>query len=152
MKPGEQLEHVVHVGREVLLVGALEGPHLEVLDHRHPREESPAFRTLSDPVLDDRVRCRVRDVVTLEADRALARTVQAVDRAQRRRLPGAVRSDERDDLTRAHTQRDALERVNRAVVHVQTVELENVAGAHAAACSCPQLTNPQERIAERENP
>ena len=43
-----------------------------------------------------------------EADRAVARVDQAVDRAQRRRLAGAVRADQRDDLALADLERDAL--------------------------------------------
>ena len=37
-----------------------------------------------------------------EADRALARMVEPVDRAQRRRLAGAVRADQRHDLALVH--------------------------------------------------
>ena len=42
--------------------------------------------------------------------------VEAVDRAQGRRLAGAVRADQGHDLAVADAQRDALERVDRAVV------------------------------------
>ena len=38
------------------LIVALERAHLEVLGHRHPREEPAALRRLGDPALDDLVR------------------------------------------------------------------------------------------------
>src|SRR5690348_8076072 len=51
--------------------------------------------------------------------------VEPVDRAKRRRLAGAVRADERDDLAVVDLDRDALERVDRAVVGVDVLELED---------------------------
>ncbi len=98
---------------------ALEGAHLEVLRHRHAREQPPPLRALRDAALDDRVRRRVGDVAALEADRALPRPVEAVDGAQGRRLAGAVRADQGHDLAGADAQRDALERVDGAVVDVR---------------------------------
>ena len=53
------------------------------------------------------------DVAALEADRALARPVEPVDRAQRRRLAGAVRAEQRHDLALVHLERDPLQRVDR---------------------------------------
>jgi hypothetical protein len=41
------------------------------------------------------VRRVVRDVLAVELDRAAAGMIETVDRAQRRRLPRAVRTDER---------------------------------------------------------
>ena len=89
------------------------------------------------PAADDLVRRRHRDVAPLEADAALAGAVEPVDRAKRRRLARAVGADQRHDLACADPERDALERVDRAVVEVDVVQLEDVAGgrlgAHAAA-------------------
>ena len=65
---------------------------------------------------------RLRDVLALEADRALARVEQAADRLERRRLARAVGADERDDLAPADLDRDALEGVDVAVVGVDVVE------------------------------
>ena len=67
----------------------------------------------------------VGDVVAAEADPAAPRMVEPVDRAQRRRLAGAVRAEQRDDLAVAHLEGDALERVDRAVVGVDALELED---------------------------
>ena len=72
------------------------------------------------------ISCAGRFVISsLEADRPLARPVEPVDRAQRRRLARPVRADQRDDLPIAHLQRHALERVDRAVVRVHVRELED---------------------------
>ena len=40
----EKLEHALHVAADLASVRALERAHLEVLRHRHPREEAPPFR------------------------------------------------------------------------------------------------------------
>ena len=50
--------------------------------------------------------------------------VEAGDRAQRRRLAGAVGADQRDDLALLDRQRDALERLDVAVVGVDVLDLE----------------------------
>ena len=41
------------------------------------------------------------------------------DRLQRRRLPGAVRADQRDELALAHFEVDALHRLDAAVAHFE---------------------------------
>ena len=69
------------------------------------------------------------------------RVVEAVDRAERRRLAGAVRADQRHDLALVHRQRDALQRVDGAVVGVDVLELEDRA-ARPAAARRSSLTSP----------
>src|SRR5207244_10832038 len=103
-------------------------------EHGHTREEPAALRRLRDPAPDDRVRRGCGDVVALEADPAAPRMVEAVDRAQRGGLPGAVRAEQRDDLSLAAVDRDSLEGVNRTVVGVDVLELEDgpVRRAHDA--------------------
>src|SRR6185437_14270201 len=128
-EPREERVDAVYVLADLVAVAALEGAHLEVLDDGHPREELAALRRLRDAHLHDVVRRGLRDVLALERDRALARVVEPVDRAQRRRLARAVRADHRHDLALANLERDALERVNRAVVGVHVTELEDDAGA-----------------------
>jgi hypothetical protein len=46
------------------------------------------------------------------------------DRAQRGGLAGAVRADQRDDLALVDLERDALQRLDVAVVGVELVDLE----------------------------
>ena len=94
----EEREHALHVVREVLLVRRAGTRPSRGSRDAHAREEPPALGALRDAALHDRVRRRARDVVALEADRPLPRPVEAVDRAQRRGLPGAVRADQRHDL------------------------------------------------------
>src|SRR5205814_5787203 len=63
----------------------------------------------------------------------LARMVEPVDRAQRRRLPGAVRADERDDLALAHVDGDPLQRLDGAVIGLDALQLEQqLRRAHAS--------------------
>jgi hypothetical protein len=121
----EQREDTVEILSQAALVLALEGAHLQVLEHRHTREELPALRRLGDAAGDDVVRLRVRDVVAAEADAPAARVVQTVDRAQRRRLAGAVRAEQSDDLGLPNLERDPLDRVDGAVVRMDVVELED---------------------------
>src|SRR2546423_10862292 len=68
----------------------------------------------------------MRDVAPLETNPSAARAVQAVDRAQRRRLSGPVRTDQRHDLALANVDRDSLQRFDRTVEGVDVLELEDV--------------------------
>ncbi len=45
---------------------ALEGAHLEVLEHGHAPEQAPAFRRLRDAGLDDLRRAAAREIVAVE--------------------------------------------------------------------------------------
>ncbi len=118
-------------------VRTLVGAHLEVLADAHAREQPAPFGGLGDPHLDDVVRRLRGDLAALEADRAAPRPVQAVDRAERRRLAGAVGPDQRDDLALAHLQRDTLDRVDGAVVGVDVVHIEDQRLAVAATGGRP---------------
>src|SRR5439155_7748735 len=106
--------------------------HLEVLGHAHAWEQTAAFGRLRDASLDDLMCGGRRDVAPEEADRALPRPVEPVDRAERGRLAGAVRAEQRHDLAFMHLERDPLQRVDRAVVGMDVVDLENGIGAVAA--------------------
>src|SRR3954463_5918897 len=52
----------------------------------------------------------LRSVLVAEIDGALGRPLQPGDQAQQRRLAGAGRTQQRDQLTRADIQRDVVER------------------------------------------
>ena len=125
----EEVEDAVEVFRKVRLVRALERTHLEVLGDGHPWEEPPPLRRLRNPELDDVVGRIVGDVTSAERDRSASRMIQSVDRAERRRLARAVRADQRHDLALVHVDRDPLQRLNRAVVRVDVLELEDEAVA-----------------------
>ena len=62
----EEREDAVDVLLHPRLVLALEGAHLEVLEHGHPREELAALGRLRDAAADDVVRGGVRDVLAAE--------------------------------------------------------------------------------------
>ena len=132
------MEDAVEVLLQPALVLPLERAHLEVLEHGHPREELAPLGRLRDAARDDVVRRLVGDVLAAEADPAAPRMVEPVDRAQRRRLAGAVRAEQCDDLALAHLEGDALQRVDRAVVGVDPLELEDRRGRgrDAARRSC----------------
>ena len=125
---------------EVLLVGALERAHLEVL-----RAPSCAGRAAAPPGSGRSrfftIACGSDCVMSAPSKRIvpcrgwfrplIARSV--VD------LPGAVRADQRDDLACLDPERDALQRVDRAVVDVDVVELEDVARRRLLAHSVAPL-------------
>ena len=110
---------------EVVRTAPVVGAEIEVLADRHPGEAVPA--------LGRRARCprstiwwagtRVMSSPP-KRDRARARRRQPRDRAQRRRLPGPVGADQRDDLALLDGQRHALQRLDLAVVRVDVVDLE----------------------------
>ena len=59
---------------------------------------------------------------------------QPADGSQRRRLAGAVRPDERDDLLRLDLERDALERLDIVVEDMNVVDFEK---SHAVSLLSP---------------
>src|SRR6266545_4431865 len=124
----------------VRAIGALEGPHLQVFEQTHAWEETPPLRRLRDPPLHDVVRRRVRYVFALEANAPSTWAVETVDRAQRRRLARTVRPDQRHDLPLLDLDRDPLQGLNRAVVGVHVLELEDVlgCGVHVSSAAFPR--------------
>src|SRR5207249_3633372 len=67
---------------------------------------------------------RAGEVAVAHPDGALPRAQDTGDRSQRRRLPGAVAADQRHDLALLHRERDALQRLDVAVVGVDLLDLE----------------------------
>ena len=73
--------------------------HLEILEHGQVREDAAPLGRHRDAARDERVRGHAGDVLAVEHRRGpLCGVEQAGDRAQRRRLAGAVGADQRDDL------------------------------------------------------
>src|SRR3954453_18667286 len=106
-------------------VAAGERAHLEVLEDRHPREDAPPLGRLGDPDLGDRVARQALDVAAVEDDPPGPRRDDARDGPQRRRLAGAVGADQRDDLALVDLERDALQRLDRAVERVDVLDDED---------------------------
>ena len=86
------------VGRDRRRVAAQIGAHLEVLLHRHVREDPPALRAMRDARRQHARRLGTGDILALEAHRPERGAHQARDRAQRRALAGAVGADQGDEL------------------------------------------------------
>ena len=80
-----------------------------MLGDRQPEEEPAALRDVGDPEPCPRARRGAREVDAVEDDPAGHRLDEARDRAQRRRLAGAVRAEQRDDLARADRQVDVAD-------------------------------------------
>ncbi len=73
------------------------------------------------------------DVAPVDADGAAGRSLQCADDVHQRRLPGARRADDDDELARRHQQVDAVERPHRwrsGVVLGDPAELEDGAAVH----------------------
>src|SRR5579884_2960972 len=79
---------------------------LQVLERAQILEHPAAFRNVPDPEAGDLVRRPPGHVASCEAHGSGARRREAEDRAQRRRLSGAVEPQQRDDLAFADRQRD----------------------------------------------
>ena len=129
-KSREEREDMIHVRLDLRLVVCAGTPPSRGSRRRVIRGNS--FRPSGDCEMPMRtISCAglPRDVVSHESDRSLARVVEPVDGAEGRRLPGAVRADERHDLALAHVDRDALERLDRPVERVDVRELEDRAAA-----------------------
>src|SRR5262249_43918780 len=121
----EQRVDAIDVLADRLRVLAREGAHLEVLQHGHAREDAAPLRRVGDADRGDGVTGHRLDLAPLEHDPPAARRDDARDRAQRRGLAGAVGADQRDDLALVDLDRDALERLDRAVVRVDLLDDED---------------------------
>ena len=97
-QPREQREDALEIGRDPVAVATREGAELEVLEHAHAGEDVTALRRLCDAQPDDAVGGQRVDARAVEGHAATPGPDEAEDRAQGRRLPGAVAADERDDL------------------------------------------------------
>ena len=101
------VEHLVHLAAARVARDAL---HLEavadVLADRHVREERVV---LEDGVDVARVRRLPGDVLAAERDPARVGLLEAGDHAQRRRLAGARRAEQREELARGDCQVDAVD-------------------------------------------
>ena len=83
--------------------------HLDVLPHGEPAERAAVLEGPGETRPPAAVRPPARDVASFELDRALVREVEAGEEVHERRLPGAVRADEADDLVPVQLERHARE-------------------------------------------
>ena len=82
--------------------------HLDVLAHRQRRGSAGCAGTCGRARAAAPVRRPARDVAARELDRAGVRPVEAAEHVHERRLAGAVRADQPDDLAARELERDAV--------------------------------------------
>ena len=103
------------------LVGSLPGAaragadaerrHLDVLAHRQAAKAVAVLKRAGQPVPAAPVRRPVRDVAAREQHRPGGRPVEPAEHVHERRLAGAVRADQPDDLAAPELERDLPERL-----------------------------------------
>ena len=121
-EPRQLARDLVEVLRDGLAVAAEVRAHLQVLPDRQLAEDAAALGNVRDASPRGRLRA-ARQLLSVEDDRAVARD-HARDRAERRRLAGAVRAEQRDDLALVERQRDAVQRAHGPVARVNFTQLE----------------------------
>src|SRR5262249_49317743 len=125
-EPREEAEDAVDVvlalDRGAVLAGIR--AHLEVLEHRHAREDAAALWRLADAELDPAVGRQLRDVLAVEEDVSRRDRPDAGDRLQSGRLAGAIGADQRDNLARVDREGQALDGPNAAVENLDVAQLK----------------------------
>jgi hypothetical protein len=96
-----------------------------VLGDGQTEEETAALRHVCDPEPRPRARRAAREVVAPEENPAVHRLDEPRDRAQRRRLPGAVRAEQGDDLAGADRDVDVADHRGLVVPGRQPLERED---------------------------
>ena len=89
--------------------------HAQVFFHRQTRKQAPVLRHLRQTQVDDLVRRHAGQRLALQANFAGGHVDQFGNRAQQRRLAGAVRADHRNGFTCFYLERDVEQRLKRAV-------------------------------------
>ena len=82
----------------------------DVLEHCHPREELEVLEGARDPEPDHAARPDALQRAAVEDDVAGVEPVEARDRVEGRRLPGAVGADQADDRALGDLEGDVVER------------------------------------------
>ena len=86
----------------------------DVVEHRHAGEEGDVLKRARDPERGDLRWTGTGDVLGRKDDRTGIGPVKAADHVEKRRLAGAVRPDDRDELAGADRERDRLDRPHAA--------------------------------------
>ena len=80
----------------------------DVVLHRHLAEHGGLLREVADPLLGTLVHRELRDLLVVQEDLAVIRNHLSRNHIETRRLAGAVRAEEADDLSLVDLHRDAL--------------------------------------------
>jgi hypothetical protein len=86
--------------------------HLDVLENREALKEAHVLKGTNDAAPRTPVRRQARHVGTAEADPAVRWTLEAAQRVDERRLAGAIRPDQPEDLPLVDDKVDAIQGVN----------------------------------------
>ena len=115
-----------------------ERAHGDVLPHRHAAERAELLERPADAPAVDLIRPEAGERLAGEADLPAVRPVEAGDHVEERRLPGAVRPDDADDLARRHVERDALVRheAAEALGHAADLQQGSPAPPRLAPSTC----------------
>src|SRR5439155_8287861 len=118
----EALAHLLDVGVSTPAVLTGGGSDLQVLADRKASEDAPVLRDEGDPSAKDRVRRKPDQRAAVERDRAGRRPQHARYRPERRRLAGAVVTDEPDELALLDLERQTLHGRDAPVVDRDVTE------------------------------
>jgi len=121
---GEESEDALEIAPHPVTVMAAVRPHVQVLLHRHPGEETPSLGCVADSHPGDLLRAQPMDGLPLHTDLAPCGPDQPADGPKRRGLAGAVAADEGHDLALVHAQRDIAQGVDVPVEDIDLVHLE----------------------------
>jgi len=105
----------------------VEAPEEKVVLHRHLGKELSPLGDVDDSPLDDLHRGAVLQRVTVQPDRPRVWLELPRERFQRRRLPGAVRADERHDLAGRNVEADVPERRYLTIANPQSLDVQHQA-------------------------
>jgi hypothetical protein len=124
----EQLHHSVQIAAH-LAVAAQIGAEPQVLEHGHGAEDLPPLGAMGEPRGDDPGRREPGEVmalvVDLERDAPGARPQVPGNGEQRRRLAGAVGTQQRDDLARLDAQADVVQDLRGAAPDLDRLKREH---------------------------
>jgi hypothetical protein len=121
MRPGHALELLLARGTGDGVVAA----EPDVLADGEVGEQAAPLQHVADAAAHDAMRRLARDLPPLERDAAGARPQQAGDAVHQRRLPAAVRAEQRDDLARRDGQARAPEHLVVAEEHLEIADFEH---------------------------
>src|SRR5690606_20513629 len=95
-----------------------------VVEHGRHVEEFDVLEGARDAEAGNAVRRHLRDVLALEADTAGCRLIDAAYEVEDRRLAGAVRTDDREDLALVDAEADAVDGLDAAEMHGQVFDFQ----------------------------
>src|SRR5262249_3776640 len=110
-----------------LLAAALQADE-DVLENRHRPEDVDVLERAGDAAPHDRVRRLAQEALAREDDRARVGLVEAGDQVEERRLAGAVRPDQPDDLAGLDVERHVVDGDDAAETPPYVLEREQRQG------------------------